>query len=43
MTPTERTVAHLRIAAERAAAHHAARMPRCEARASQWLRRSAEP
>ena len=39
MTPTERTVAHLRIAAERAAAHHSARIPRCEARVSDWLRR----
>lgn len=38
MTPTERTVAHLRIAAETAVQHHAFRRARAEARTSHWLR-----
>jgi hypothetical protein len=39
MTPAERTVAHLRIAAEAAAAHHAARHPHRLAHVARLLRR----
>jgi hypothetical protein len=38
MTPAERTVAHLRIAAQTAAAHHAARQPHRDIQVARLLR-----
>lgn len=38
MTPAERTIAHLRLAAQAAAQHHAFRLVRAEARIRHWLR-----
>lgn len=38
MTPADRTVAHLRVAAEQAAQHHAARIGRSVERVNRWLR-----